>query len=470
MFTLLLKKEIRDILNSPKFSVLFGMGSLLILLAFYMGARNYQVLQSQYESAVRENLRQLEGVTDWSRVEPQIHLPPSPLASLISGVSNDIGRSVQVQAGAAELIPDHTRYGEDPVYAAFRLLDLEFVFQLILSLVAILLAYNAVNGEREQGTLKLMMAHAVPKDKVIFAKLVGSFTATALPLLVPILIGCGILMVMNVPLTGAEWLRLMLIVCSGMLYYFVFLSVSILVSSLTARSAHAFLALLIIWIFTVLIVPRTAVLLAGRAIEVPSVDEINSQKFRHQSQLFNEHFQKIGDFKPSSNDPEKAMNEFNEFMDKARADREKKVVEFNERLNEDRDNRQKIQQQWAFALGRISPATSFSLAAMQLAGTSSELRNRFEESVKSYKQTFKQFVFEKTGKAPGGNMMMIRIGDSPEEKPKPINPYDLPQFVMPSLTFSEIINSALPDMAILIVINMLIFAATTAAFLRYDVR
>ncbi|HNC48261.1 MAG TPA: DUF3526 domain-containing protein, partial [bacterium] len=135
-----------------------------------------------------------------------------------------------------------------------------------------------------------------------------------------------------------------------------------------------------------------------------------------------------------------------------------------------RDNRQKIQQQWAFALGRISPATSFSLAAMQLAGTSSELRNRFEESVKSYKQTFKQFVFEKTGKAPGGNMMMIRIGDSPEEKPKPINPYDLPQFVMPSLTFSEIINAALPDMAILIVINMLIFAATTAAFLRYDVR
>ncbi|HMZ03889.1 MAG TPA: ABC transporter permease subunit, partial [bacterium] len=156
MFTLLLKKEIRDILNSPKFSALFGMGSLLILLAFYMGARNYQVLQNQYESAVRENLRQLEGVTDWSRVEPQIHLPPSPLASLISGVSNDIGRSVQVQAGAAELVPDHTRYGEDPVYAAFRLLDLEFVFQLILSLVAILLAYNAVNGEREQGTLKLM--------------------------------------------------------------------------------------------------------------------------------------------------------------------------------------------------------------------------------------------------------------------------------------------------------------------------
>ncbi|HNI12303.1 MAG TPA: hypothetical protein PLL93_14270, partial [bacterium] len=65
MFTLLLKKEIRDILNSPKFSALFGMGSLLILLAFYMGARNYQVLQNQYESAVRENLRQLEGVTDW---------------------------------------------------------------------------------------------------------------------------------------------------------------------------------------------------------------------------------------------------------------------------------------------------------------------------------------------------------------------------------------------------------------------
>ena len=39
--------------------------------------------------------------------------------------------------------------------AMFRFIDLEFTFQVVLSLFAILFSYDAVCGERERGTLEI---------------------------------------------------------------------------------------------------------------------------------------------------------------------------------------------------------------------------------------------------------------------------------------------------------------------------
>ena len=47
------------------------------------------------------------------------------------------------------------------------------------------------------------------------------------------------------------------------------LTVSVFVSTVTQRTSSSFLVLLVIWIASVLIVPRAAGLLAGRAVEVP---------------------------------------------------------------------------------------------------------------------------------------------------------------------------------------------------------
>ncbi|MEE8583230.1 MAG: ABC transporter permease subunit [Acidobacteriota bacterium] len=65
--------------------------------------------------------------------------------------------------------------------------------QIVLSLFAILFAYNAVSGEKEQGTLRLSFSNAVPRDSYILGKAAGSFLALAIPLLILILLGCLLL-------------------------------------------------------------------------------------------------------------------------------------------------------------------------------------------------------------------------------------------------------------------------------------
>ena len=105
MFRLIVEKELREIIGSMKFAVTFGISSLLLLLTFYIGARNYQVSAEQNEAALRENLRTLDGLTEWDEVQKsRVFLPPQPVSSLVMGVSNDMGGRAR-SAGSARSTP-----------------------------------------------------------------------------------------------------------------------------------------------------------------------------------------------------------------------------------------------------------------------------------------------------------------------------------------------------------------------------
>ncbi len=472
MFKLIVEKELRDIIGSTKFALTFGVCAVLILLTFYVGAKNYQVSQRQYEAAKAENLRQMEGLTDWIMVRNhRIFLPPQPLAALVSGVSNDIGRNVEVR-GRGEVGAEDSRYGDDPIFAIFRFLDLDFVFQIIISLFAILFAYDAISGEKERGTLRLSFANAVPRDKYILGKITGTFLALAIPLLIPILLGSLLLPILGVPMAGDDWMRLAFVVLAGLLYFGVFLTLAVFISALTQRSSNSFLLLLVIWIFAVLIMPRASVLIAGRAVKVPSLDEYASQRGRLSAQLWNEDRKEMNNFKPqNSGDPEQMLSQFNNFMQKLADNRDKKMRELSERLNEERRNREAAQQQVAFGISRLSPAAAFSLASTNLVGTSLRLKQNYQRAAADYQQIYAKFMSEKTGgMLTGGRVMMFRSRDGEEAKKDPINPREIPPFVYQPIPLREVFGATVLDLGILLLFNLVFFAGAYVAFLLYDVR
>jgi ABC-type transport system involved in multi-copper enzyme maturation permease subunit len=472
MIKLIIEKELREIIGSMRFAVTFGVCSMLILVSFYVGAKNYQVSVAQYEAAKRENIRRLEGLTDWFNVQDyRIFLPPQPLAALVTGISNDIGRTTEVQ-GRGELSSEDSRFSDDPIFAIFRFLDLDFIFQIVLSLFSILFAYDAISGEKERGTLRLSFAYAVPKDSYIVGKIIGSFLALAIPLLIPVLLGCLLLPLLGVPMSSDEWQRLTLILLCGYLYLGVFLALSVCVSSFTRRSSSSFLMLLVGWIFAVLIIPRVSVLLAGRAVDVPSVDEVASQKNRYNAQLWEEDRKQMAAFKPtaSNDEPQKVVQEFNTFMQNIADERDKKMQEFSSRVNEERSNRQHVQEWLAFGLSRISPASVFSLAVTSLAGTSLSLKDYFHQSAIAYQRLFAKFMKEKTGMLTGGRMMIFRRSVDDGNKPKPIDPNELPSFSYTPMSLHDVFSSSLIDVGLLLFFNLVFFVAAYVGFMRYDVR
>lgn len=471
MLKLIIEKELREIVGTAKFALTFGVAAALILLAFYAGAKNYHVSRAQYEAAKKENLRQMEGQTDWLMVRNhRIFLPPQPLAALVTGISNDIGRTIEVQ-GRGELAAHESRFNEDPIFAVFRFLDLDFIFQIVLSLFAVLFAYDAINGEKERGTLRLSFANNVPRRTFILGKILGSFLGLAVPLLVPILLGCALLPLLGVPMDSSAWMKLALVIFAGLLYFGVFLTLSVFMSTLTQRSSHSFLLLLVAWVFAVLIVPRAAVLMAGRAVEVPSVDEIAAQKNRLRAQLWAEDHKRMSAFKPAaSSNPQDMMKEFNEFMQKNAEERDNKMRELSMRLHEERRNRQLVQERFAFGLARLSPSAAFSLAATTLAGTGIHLKEHFVNEANAYQQSYAGFIKEKTGMNPGGGFIMMRVTTDEEQEKKPVDPRELPEFIYRDQPLQQAAGGALFDFGLLAAFNLLFFIGAFAAFQRYDLR
>jgi len=471
MLKALIEKEIRDIIGSTKFVITFAVCVLLVFLSFYVGAGNFKTSQAQYEAAKAQNLRQYEGLTDWFNVQStRIFLPPQPAAVIVSGVSNDIGRTVEVQ-GRGDLAAEDSKYSDEPLFAAFRFLDLEFLFQMVLALFAILLGYDAISGEKERGTLRLTFANSVPRATFIVGKLIGSAAAMIVPLVTALAAASLLLPALGVPMSGSDWARLGLVIFVGILYLTAILALSIVASAFTHRSSTSFLLLLVIWVGSVMIIPRTAVLVAGRAVDVPSLDDINTQKSKFAAQMFAEDAEKMNSFKPKvSENIDSMMKEVNEFMGGLADERDRKRREFGGRLDEQRRNRQQVQERLAFGLARISPATSLSLALSSISGTSLSLKDRYNENALSYQKAFADFQTEKLGAPVGGRMIRMGRPADDKEKPKPIDLSAIPVFDFAPETLSRSVGEASLDIGLLVLFNLLLFGGAFAAFLRYDLR
>lgn len=472
MLTLIIEKELQDILRSTKFLVTFVICSAVIVLSFLIGARNHQIARAQYEASKAANVRQFDGVTDWLRVqEYRIFLPPQPLATLVNGVSNDIGRTIEVR-GRGELVNQDSRYGDDPIFAMFRFLDLEFVFSIVLTLFAILYGYDLINGEKERGTLRLTFSNAVPRNRYLAAKFIGSFLSMVLPLLVPVLAGMLMLPAFGITLSGDEWLTLTFIIAAGFLTVGVFLSLALFVSASTERSSTSFLVLLSVWIISVMILPRLSVIGADLFVTVPSVDEVTSQKSRYMSQIWNEDRSKLNSYTPpKTEDIQAVMTGFNKFMQGLADEREKKFNELSARLNEERRNRQTEQQQLAMLFSCLSPSALFTLAASEINGTSIRMEQRFLEQAKEYQRQYAAFMKEKTGMNTGGFSMVFRmVTDDNAAKPKPIDINELPQFQYTPAAATAGLPAYAGYTGILTLFLFAFAGGAFRAFQRYDVR
>ena len=471
MLKLIVYKELKEITGSAKFAATFGICSILIILAFITGIQKYHNGVREYEASKAAQQSQFEASKSWKSVPRRnTYLPQEPLAALVMGISNDIGRTTNLYDTSFQVMRNST-YSQDTIFAVFRFLDLEFVFMIVLSLFAILFAFDAVNGEKERGTLRLSFANPIPRAVYILGKIIGTFLALAVPLLVPVLIGMLFLPLMGVHLSIGEWVRLSLFIICGLLYLGVFLSLSLFISSVTKRSSSSFLFMLVIWVFSVLIIPRASVLLAGNIYAVPSLSKIYYQRLQLEMNSARDVPEKVKEpvqkyiqemSQKAEKDPDamkKISAGISEIYNKAYGEIDKEVGNYVNRLFEERYNEQDKQEKLALGISRISPTAVFTLAATELCGTSIELRNNYREKAAAYSKIYEKFLEEKQNQdnAEGDNSQAV-------------NTEEIPLFVYESHELPVIIQRALPDMGILALFNLIFFCGAFTAFLRYDLR
>ena len=90
----------------------------------------------------------------------------------------------------------------------------------------------------------------------------------------------------------------------------------------------------------------------------------------------------------------------------------------------------------------------------------------------SYKDVFKNFAIEKDKQDKDSHHLMWneRWASETFSSMKPVGFNEIPKFEYRQPTLRDTLNNCLWDFLILVLWNILLFAGTFAAFLRYDVR
>ena len=177
----IIRKELLDHVRSVQFAVLLGADLLLFAVNSLVFVQRYGRLNADY----RPSPCQPGGAASparWGR--PSIIAGPLPVIG--QGREKDspsgyyLGPKLTLFPNTAELAI--SRYPNIPE------LDWAFIIKIVLSLYVILLGFEAISGERERGTLRLVLSNPVGRVKLLTAKYAAIIASAAVPLLVGLLI------------------------------------------------------------------------------------------------------------------------------------------------------------------------------------------------------------------------------------------------------------------------------------------
>ncbi len=464
----IIKKEIQEIITSPKFIVTFIICTILILLSVLTGISAYRAEQREYSAAVALNKTNLENATDYGILGGfgfKLNRPPQVLSAIVSGVSEAVGRVTTVNVTSDPNLID-SKYEASPIFSIFGALDLTFIVRIVLSLFAILFTYDVIVGEKERGTLKLILSNEVPRDRLLIGKVIGGYISLLISLVIPLVLAMIIILLYpNISLSGQDWARVSIMVLTFFLYLSVFFTLGLLVSARTNKSSTSFLVLLFIWVLFVTVIPKLSILAAAQLDPIPSVHEITAKKDAFLHQIQEEFFKENLEW----NEKHKADTDEKKYAEDAKKYREEQDQRFLSQIEDnsgalerDYQARKRAQEGLAINLSRISPASALMFSTMSLARTGLEEYDRFLASLRAYKSIFAKWISVQIQKHP-------RFSGSGGNRPK-IDLSDMPQLKFEPESLGKSLGRTLPDIGLMAVLIIVFFAGAYVSFLKYDVR
>jgi ABC-2 type transport system permease protein len=125
------------------------------------------------------------------------------------------------------------------------------------------LGCDAISGEREKGTLKLVLAQPVYRDTVINGKFLAATSGLSLAILITSLMSVGAsIIVIGVTPTAQEALRMALFLLFSILFTMTYYGISILLSTILKKTSQSVILSVTIWAIFAFVVPILASLIA----------------------------------------------------------------------------------------------------------------------------------------------------------------------------------------------------------------
>ncbi|GEM_PF-1240871 len=476
------EKEIAENVRNFKIPAAFSLLTILILMSFFLMSLDYQKRLDNWStnraaqsdklfSGITSNYRsadnQMTMTANSIQPEPLIR-KPMMMSVMAKGLDSLMERSVTI--GEHGSVPPAVGFvfgasqerNRNVMTAAAP--DLLFMIKIIVSLLALFFAYDAIAGEKERGTLKAMLSGPVRRRTVLVGKWIGASLSLAVPFLLAALTGLVYLrLVRGFSFEGAEWARVALIFAASVLYGLVFISLGLLISARSSTRKQSIAVALACWVLLALVLPNVTALATERLRPLPTATEHNASVIPLARQIESE---AAAGGEEGFEFPGYGLHY------QSAAPRIRQIAR---QADNDYISRKLDRDRLARRLARLSPAGAFSYGVTDLAGTGLGEFQSYIIKLQRGRDRQIELADEKQ------NTISLSISTEEEqkraneklaeffEKAKQLN-RDLYESLVVMRSPQEAITDALPDLAALAAWSALMLLMAAAAFNRADVR
>lgn len=436
MLRAVIKKEFLSHFVSFRFQTSSIVMLVLAVLAAIVGSQDYAQRLDRYTERVEAHQEELKRVSVYSFLYPKVFKIPEPLSVLDTGFEVRLGNQVTVDVFSFPRSATGGGFREH--WISVRDFDLTTIVRVVLGLLALLLTFDAVSGERERGTLRLVFANSITRSRVLIGKFLGAFAALLIPLLASLVASALIMSEYGqVTLDSERWMRILGLLGGYVLYLTIMLLVGIHLSLLARSSSAALVYSLVTWLVVVFLIPQSAVAVASVVARGGEPASIHREALNHAREERNEAFAKLAaefnfskekrPFQAPVTQKTAQRGELLRFgsprLYNRKADyfaRQTKVgMDFVERmaaLGRSEDERLQKAERLAWTLALPSPAFLLDRVSESLVGTSFDDHERFLEDARSFRETFIAYL-ERKGAFGSWQWFTDDNPDSPEPWP-----------------------------------------------------
>ena len=287
MLITLIRRELLDNLMTFRFAAAMFITLLLVVANTAVLIKDYEKRLASYNTALKTHRQQLRETKTYSAGDIFVDRPPNPLSIFNVGLDKRLGNQIRIYHAFVPTLWDAWMSGSDnPFLNIFNTIDIVFIFEVVLSLMALMFAYDALAGERERGTLRLVLTHPLSRGHILLAKYIGAMLCLLIPLALSLLLSLIVLTTTaSFSLGIPDFLRISGIVLASLAYLSVFYLIGLLISAVTQRTGTALMISMFVWGFLVLVYPN--MILAVTDSSEPPQTRMESG-FSHIKQLWDE--------------------------------------------------------------------------------------------------------------------------------------------------------------------------------------
>ena len=466
----------------------------LIVTNLFVLTRGYEDRLQSYRTAIRENEDKISQVQRYSQFG-LTHLlkcdrSPKLLSIFNEGVDKRKGNTVTVAHGYVPAVAE--QHGSDnPYLNIFSSIDFTVICQVVMSLLALLFAYDAISREKEAGTLRLALSGVVSRPTLLLGKYIAGMVSISLPLIASFV--AGLLVIQFSPyvsFSSSDWGRILLICLVSLLYVSLFFLIGLFLSTRTDRPSITLMFSMCVWVLLVLIVPNLTILLVEHASPIQSEDSYKEQardQWKQYEAEVKDYFEKRGVEGPLDRasfggvGANSGVNDYNSgetvsvgrfrgeegvpfaqegygFKENLRAQYADRIWQIRKEYLDKNPNRQSL---LALDISRISPAAVYYNAAAILAETDLGSFWQFMEQTRQYRREWLDYLRDE-------EIFSSRRWFTTEFE-ESFDLSKIPRFEEQRGGIGNSLQRATLDIMILAVLNVLFFMGAFISFLRYDV-